>query len=167
MVGDPVLELAGLQRRYGGRLVVDIETLEVKAGEILAILGPNGAGKSTLFRLLLLLERADRGELRLNGRALRWGDAEAHRRMAGLFQRPYLFSGSVRANVAYGLRARGMSRAEREARVAAALGDLGLSDLSERSVSSLSGGEAQRVALARTVVLEPDVLLLDEPTANL
>ena len=114
-----------------------------------------------------MLERADSGTIQLGGRVLRPGDAEARRRMAGLFQRPYLFSGTIRDNVEFGLRALGVPNEERGMRVTAALRALGLEDLSESSVHRLSGGEAQRVALARAIVLQPDVLLLDEPTANL
>jgi molybdopterin-binding protein len=167
VVSTPLLEATQLQRRYGQRQVLAIDSLQLCAGEVLAVLGPNGAGKSTLFRLLLLLENPDGGDIRLEGRRVRPGDVAARRRMAGLFQRPYLFTGSVRDNVEFGLKALGVSAAERQTRVTTALRDLGIEALSERGVVGLSGGEAQRVALARTVVLEPDVLLLDEPTANL
>ena len=163
----PLLEATQLQRRYGERQVLAVDSLQLHAGEVLAVLGPNGAGKSTLFRLLMLLEHPDAGEIRLDGRTVRPGDVEARRRMAGLFQRPYLFTGSVRDNVEFGLKASGVSAVERQTRVAKALRDLGIEALSERGVLGLSGGEAQRGALARTVVLQPDGLLLDDPTANL
>jgi ABC-type Fe3+/spermidine/putrescine transport system ATPase subunit len=161
-----VLSAENVIRRYHGRTVVDVAALHVRRGEVLAILGPNGAGKSTLFRLLLLLEAADAGVIRVNGAAVHVGDPAA-RSLAGVFQRPYLFSGTVESNVAYGLRARGMTRSERSARVAEALELLGIASLRDTPVYRLSVGEAQRVALARALAVRPDVLLLDEPTANL
>ena len=167
LASTPVLEADALRRSYHGRLVVDVARLHVGAGEVLAVLGPNGAGKSTLFRLLTLLERPDAGRIRLAGREVAAHDAHARARMAGVFQRPYLFSGTVRQNLEFGLRAGGLAVEERRQRVEVAMGELGLSDLGNRDVRSLSGGEAQRVALARALVLNPDVLLLDEPTANL
>jgi molybdopterin-binding protein len=131
------------------------------------VLGPNGAGKSTLFRLLLLLERPDAGRILFDGRAVEPGDRGALRRMAGVFQKPYLFAGTVADNVAYGLRARGVTRSARGGLVDDALGWLGLRALRDTPVRLLSGGEAQRVALARALIVEPELLVLDEPTANL
>lgn len=162
-----LLRAEGVRRRYGRRLVVDVDALEVGRGEVLAILGPNGAGKSTLFRLLLLVEATDEGRILLDGREVRPGDHDARHRLAGVFQRPYLFTGTVAENVAYGLRARGLGRREREARVAELLALLGIESLSSAPVHELSGGEAQRVALARALAPGPELLLLDEPTANL
>ncbi|HUE76639.1 MAG TPA: ABC transporter ATP-binding protein [Longimicrobiales bacterium] len=162
-----LLAAEGLVRRYGGRTVVDVPRLAIRRGEIVAILGPNGAGKSTLFRLLLLLERPDAGRVLLEGREVAHGDGAARRRMAGVFQRPHLFSGRVEENLRFGLRATGVPRSEWPARVDRAAGELGISALLSARVERLSGGEAQRVALARALVLDPDVLLLDEPTASL
>jgi tungstate transport system ATP-binding protein len=166
-VVSALLTAERLQRRYGARLVVDVASLELNAGEVLAVVGPNGAGKSTLFRLLLLIERPDAGTIRLAGAACGVADVRARGRLAGVFQRPILFDGTVRDNVAYGLRASRVDRQQRARRVAAALGWLELDGLADAPVHTLSGGEAQRVALARALALEPDVLLLDEPTANL
>ncbi|HEX6306952.1 MAG TPA: ABC transporter ATP-binding protein [Longimicrobiales bacterium] len=163
----PVLEASDVVRRYGSRTVLELRHLHVHRGEVLAIVGPNGAGKSTLFRILLLLERPDAGTVRLDGTDMRHRDARARGRIAGVFQRPVLFNGTVRDNVSFGLRATGMTRPRRRERVDAALGWLGLSPLADAPVHALSGGEAQRVALARALVLEPDVLLLDEPTSSL
>lgn len=160
-----VLSCEGLQQRYYGVTVVDVDQLDLHAGEVLAILGPNGSGKSTLFRLLMLLERASEGVIRLNGKPVKAGEGEATSRLAGVFQRPYLFSGSVRSNIEYGLRR--IPEAERRTRVTRVLDELALGPLASADVRTLSGGEAQRVALARALVLEPDVLLLDEPTATL
>jgi spermidine/putrescine transport system ATP-binding protein len=163
----PLLSAERLVRRYGGRTVLDVEALAVHRGEVLAVVGPNGAGKSTLFRLLLLLERPDAGVVRVAGAAARPGDRGARQRLAGVFQRPLLFSGSVGENVAFGLRARGLAPTECRDRVADALRWLSLEQVAGADVRTLSGGEAQRVALARALVTEPDVLLLDEPTSNL
>jgi molybdopterin-binding protein len=162
-----VLRAEGLRRSYGHRLVVDVPELELRRGEVLAVLGPNGAGKSTLLRLLLLLERPDAGRMLLDGKEVRAGDTDARRRMAAVFQRPFLFSGKVRDNVSFGLRARGVTAAERARRTANALAAVGLEALAAAPVSTLSGGEAQRVALARALVLVPELLALDEPTASL
>ncbi len=163
----PLLEARGLVRSYTGREVVNIDRLALSFGEILCVLGPNGAGKSTLMRLLLLLERPDAGTILLDGRPVRAGDTAAMRRMATVFQRPFLFSGSVAANVAYGLRARGVDRRKVRDEVRSALEAVGLAARSEENVATLSGGEAQRVALARALAVRPDLIALDEPTANL
>ena len=162
-----LLRAEQLRRRYGERTVVDVDAIEVRPGEILAVLGPNGSGKSTLFRLLLLLERADSGMIHLHGAEVHYGDRQASRALAGVFQRATLFAGNVRGNLEYGLRAQGVAGSERDARVATAAEAFGLGNLMDADVRTLSGGEAQRVALARAITLRPDVLLLDEPTASL
>jgi molybdopterin-binding protein len=162
-----LLRAEAIVRRLGGRKVVDVEQLAVRRGEILAVLGPNGAGKSTLFRLLLLLERADGGTIYFEGQAVRRGDRTAGRAMAGVFQRPHLFAGSVAANVGIGLSGRGLTRAQQRSRVSTALRSFGLEHLARSDIRLLSGGEAQRVAVARALAVEPRVLLLDEPTAGL
>lgn len=162
-----LLRGVGLVRRYGGRTVVSVDEIELRTGEVLAILGPNGAGKSTLFRLLLLLEKPDRGRVMYNGSLAGAGETAVMRRMSAVFQRPYLFEGTVSANIAYGLAARGISRAESAARLSAAMEMLSLTSLAGANVRTLSGGEAQRVGLARALVVDPEVLALDEPTLHL
>jgi molybdopterin-binding protein len=161
-----MLSAESVVRRYAGREIVHVDALMLRAGEVLALLGPNGAGKSTLFRMLLLLERPDAGRVLLEGRAVRPGDRAAMRRMAAVFQRAFLFTGSVRDNVEFPLRARG-ERQPARARVAEALAAVGLEGVADRDVRTLSGGEAQRVALARALIARPAVLALDEPTSNL
>ena len=163
----PLLEADNLVRRFGARTVLNVERLHVGTGEVLAVVGPNGAGKSTLFRALLLLERPDAGSVRLGGDVMRRNDPRARGRLAGVFQRPVLFTGSVSQNVAFGLRAAGLRGAALRERTTAALEWLELGPLADAPVHTLSGGEAQRVALARALAPEPQVVLLDEPTANL
>lgn len=162
---SPVLSAEGLRRTLGGRTIIDVDAFAVDAGETVAILGPNGAGKSTLFRLLLLLERPDAGTIRYRGRPVTRADRPAG--MAGVFQHPHLFAGTVRANVSLAARFTGAGAADRTERVDGALALLGLTMLAGRDVRTLSGGEARRVAVARAFATLPAVLLLDEPTANL
>jgi molybdate transport system ATP-binding protein len=164
---SPLLRGERLVRTYGGRTVVDSVNVTLACGEVLAILGPNGAGKSTLFRLLALIERADSGRIVIDGSPVTTGETRAIRRLGTVFQRPYLFRGTVASNVGYPLRVRGTARAERQQRTAEALEWCGLEDAGRVDVGTLSGGEVQRVALARALIARPDVLLLDEPTANL
>jgi len=164
---DPLLRGEGLVRQYDGQRVVDVEALDVYGGEVLALLGPNGAGKSTLLRLLAGLESAEEGRLFYKGRPVTRQDRELRRAAVAVMQRPYLWRGTVRQNVEYGLRLRRTSSKERKERARAALEMLEVSHLADVSVATLSGGETQRVALARALVLEPEILFLDEPTADL
>jgi len=157
--------LTAVKKIYGDRVALNIASLTVEGGEILAIVGPSGAGKSTLLRLLNFLEPPSSGQLWFAGEAAPvQPPLTLLRRVTTVFQRPLLLNRSVRGNVAYGLQLRG----ERgEGQVEAALNRVGLTDFADRPARALSGGEMQRVALARALVLNPDVLLLDEPTANL
>jgi tungstate transport system ATP-binding protein len=162
----PVLTLANVRVGYGGVDVLDVPSLEVIGGEVLAVIGPNGSGKSTLLRVAGFLERPARGRVTFRGRPVDAAHALAERRrMAMVFQQPLLADMTVGENVALGLVFRGV--ADGEARVGRWLERLNIAPLRDRRARTLSGGEAQRVALARALVVEPDLLLLDEPFAGL
>ncbi len=164
----PLYRLRQLRKVYGEvqpRLVLDLDALDIESGEVLGIVGPSGAGKSTLLRLLNFLERPTSGTLEFDGQVLAADPPqETLRRVTTVFQRPLMLSRTVFDNVALGLRLRGMAA---DGRVTAALAEVRLEDLARAPASRLSGGEMQRAALARALVLDPAVLLLDEPTANL
>ena len=164
----PVLEVLGVRVARGGRTVLDVPALAVPPGEVLALIGPNGAGKSTLLRVLGLLESPLAGEVRFQGTAVVPRAALAlRRRMASVFQEALLADTSVGRNVALGLRFRGERGPGAASRVGEWLERFGIAHLAERRARTLSGGEAQRAALARALVMEPEVLLLDEPFSSL
>jgi len=157
-----------IQVAYGpapGRVVLDLAALDIHPGEILAVVGPSGAGKSTLLRLLNFLEAPTAGTITFRGTAVPFNPPlELVRRVTTVFQRPVMLAGTVWDNAAYGLRLRGLPP---EPAVSAVLERVGLAALARQPAAQLSSGEMQRTALARALVLAPEVLLLDEPTANL
>jgi|SRR5690242_466123 tungstate transport system ATP-binding protein len=159
-----MLELIRVVHRYDGRVVLDLERFQVPPGAAIAIVGPNGSGKSTLLRLLALLERPTQGEVRLDG-AVVTGSA-ARRRVTLVEQRPVLFHGTVRENLEFGLQVRGTRRAAMNSVIDRVAGTFGITTLLGRRRHELSDGEVQRVAVARALAVEPDVLLLDEPTSS-
>ncbi len=167
-LSDPIYRLKNLTKVYGERRVLNIATLEVYRGEILALVGPSGSGKSTLLRLLNFLEPPSEGVIEFEG--VEYGvnqspKLEKRRQVVAVFQRPMLLNRSVWDNAAYGLRLRGEH--DTRSQVQRALAQVGLEGLAQQRAHTLSGGEAQRVALARAIAIHPQVLLLDEPTANL
>jgi tungstate transport system ATP-binding protein len=163
-----VLAIKDLSITRGGRQVLHIESLDVYAGEVLAVIGPNGAGKSTLLLALARLLPYSQGQVYFHDQPLEKLQELGYRRCIGLvLQEPLLLDTTVFDNVAAGLRFRGISRSEVNRRVEIWLEYLGISSLRRRPARDLSGGEAQRVSLARAFVLQPEVLLLDEPFSSL
>ncbi len=165
---NALYQLDGIRVARGGRTVLDIDGLALDDGGITALVGPNGAGKSTLLEVLAFLLPPGAGRMVFDGRTVSATDAQACAKRVGLVpQNPYLLDRSVAANVRLGLSLRGIARDAAAARVDEALARLGLTALADRHVRQLSGGEAQKVAIARMVALRPDVLLLDEPFSYL
>jgi len=165
-----LIETLNLCQRYGERDVLKNVNLRVERGEVFALIGPTGAGKTTLLRLIDLIDMPTSGRISFDG-----VDAAAsakvrlkmRRRMACVLQKPIVFNLSVYDNVAYGLRWRGLDRSSVYKKVSRILEMMDLSACKSRNARTLSGGEVQRVAIARAIAIEPEVLLLDEPTANL
>ena len=163
----PIYEIRSLQHSYAGKTALAIEHLTIQAASIVGLIGPNGSGKSTLLRMLGLIERPTRGEILFNGREVEPFSDEARFLITLLPQEPFLMKRSVLNNVSYGLKLRG-NGGDVVHRTGEALSLVGLpfEDFARRSWYALSGGEAQRVALAARLALKPKVLLLDEPTAS-
>lgn len=163
--GSPILPLAvrDLVLRFGETAVIDGLSLDLGPAGCTMIMGPNGAGKSLLMRLCHGLLQPTAGQLRFSGPE--W--AEGRRRHAMVFQRPVMLRRSALANVTYALSLAGLTRAEAVRIGSEALERVGLSGLASQPARVLSGGEQQRLAMARAWALRPELLFLDEPTANL
>ena len=168
-MSGPILCIERVKVAYDGRLILDAPSFEVQEGQTLAVIGPNGAGKSTLLRLLGFLEHPTEGRVLFRGQPVQpYGNLlMVRRRMASVFQEPLLTDGTVEGNVALGLRLRRVDSTEVSRRVQESMATLGIGHLAKRRTRTLSGGEAQRVSLARALVLDPEVFLLDEPFAAL
>jgi putative ABC transport system ATP-binding protein len=161
-----MLETRNLSRAVADKVLVNNVSLQVKPGEVMAVIGPSGAGKSSFLRLLNRLDEPTGGTVLLNGEDYRGTAPRALRRRVGMvMQRAYLFPGTVAANIAFGPLHHGESITSEQ--IAALLGRVGLPGYEDRDVSTLSGGEAQRVSVARTLANSPEALLLDEPTSSL
>ncbi len=161
------IRVRDLEVARGGRVVLRLPAFDVPAGRVTAVIGPNGSGKSTLLAVLQLLLKPRRGDLRLGGDAM-WADPlRTRRRMASAFQEALLLNTSVGKNVETALGLHKVPRRERRGRARRWLERFGVWHLAGRHARDLSGGEAQRVSLARAFALEPEVLMLDEPFAAL
>ena len=163
----PLYELENIRQIYARRVVLEIDRMVVYPGEIIGISGPNGSGKSTLLRILALLESPVRGRVFFAGRPANPNDLQSRRQVTLLSQSPYLLKRSVLGNVSYGLKIRGITGKKEKARAALSMVGLDPQEFAGRMWYELSGGEAQRVALAARLAIQPGALLLDEPTAYL
>lgn len=164
-----VFKVRHLKKSYKDRIVLDIDSLDLEGSRIYSLTGPNGAGKSTLLSILAFLAKPDSGTVEFSGQQVNYKKNRLlalRRRVVLVDQYPLLFTSPVWKNVEFGLRLRGVEKKERERLVREALVMVGMEDFHHAWAPTLSGGETKRVALARALVLRPEVLLCDEPTAN-
>lgn len=158
------ISIHNLKKYYGEKLVLDIEELKIKRGRITGLIGPNGSGKSTLLNIISGLDREFLGTVKYDGKLL---DKDSYKKMTLVFQKPYLFRRKVYENIEYPLKVRGVNRDERRERVKNIMERLEIEGLKDKKGHLLSGGESQKVSLARALVFNPELLLLDEPTSNI
>jgi len=164
---DYDLECDSVRKSFGDLIAVDDVSFEIPSGSFFSILGPSGCGKTTLMRMIAGFEEPDRGDIKIKGKSVL--DAPPNKRNVKMvFQHLALFPMmNVTENIAYGLRCRGAGKEEIERRIADVLARISLPDVATKEIHQLSGGQKQRIAIARCMVLDPDVLLLDEPLGAL
>ncbi|MDD4289164.1 MAG: phosphate ABC transporter ATP-binding protein, partial [Atribacterota bacterium] len=166
-----LLKIEKIKKSYQNKTVLDIDSLSFESNKIYAIVGPNGSGKTTLINILNLLDKPDEGIIIFRGKDIRQYSKQdilkIRRRMTLVHQKPFLFQTSVFNNVAYGLKLRGIATESNRTKIMNSLSIVGLTDFDKRNAHQLSGGEAQRVVIARALALEPEILFLDEPTSNI
>ncbi|MEE9585956.1 MAG: phosphate ABC transporter ATP-binding protein [Nitrososphaerales archaeon] len=168
MVALKMIELKGVSKKFDGIVALKNIDLKLNSNGVYIIIGPSGAGKTTLLKILALLSKPTEGhiyydDVEVDDKAI----SPLRRRFTMVFQNTVLFNTTVYENIAYGLKIRNLLRDEAVKRIRDVMERLGLNGLEKRHVSKLSVGQQQRVSLARALVIEPDILILDEPTANL
>jgi len=157
-------ELSRLSFSFSAQKILDIDELQIRENRVTAVVGPNGAGKSTLFDILAFLKKQNKGELKFRNRSTSYRDLPSLRKQVGYVQqKPYLMKMPVRDNIGLGLKFRGISQDDIDNAVNRIAEEFRLYSLLDRDAKKLSGGEIQKVALARALVLQPDVLIMDEP----
>lgn len=153
-----------LKKAYNGKLILDIDRLEIKKGEITGIMGPNGTGKTTLLNIIAGLDGFFSGSIKYDHKPL---DRVLRLQITMIFQKVSLFNRTVFDNIDYPLKIRGAKKAVRNSKINDIMTKIGITDLKHKKCHYLSGGEMQKVALARAIVFSPRLLLLDEPASNL
>ncbi|WP_223591993.1 ABC transporter ATP-binding protein [Neobacillus bataviensis] len=166
---NPLIELKNITFTAQHKTILDIPHFQIQPGEFLGVMGPNGAGKSTLLKLLSFLERSSSGEILYRGQVITKGNAplDLRRKFSIALQQSLLLDGTVYQNIAIGLKLRKISKVEIKEKVEHWLNLFGISHLAKKNALHLSGGEAQRVNLARAMIVEPEILFLDEPFSAL
>src|SRR4030042_2574638 len=166
-----ILMVKNLKKIYNNKIILDIDYLGFQESKIYAIVGPNGSGKTTLLNILNLLAKSEEGQIFFRDQEIIINSnskiLEIRRKMTLVDQDPFLFQSTVYGNVAYGLKVRSLSSIVQKNRIKNGLEMVGLSGFENRKADQLSGGEAQRVVIARALVIEPEILFLDEPTASI
>ena len=161
--------LSNIQVHRGERCILDIEELDIRAGKVYSLVGPNGAGKSTLLNILAFLLKPDRGSMACNDFTVQYSAKAYHKlrqKVVLVDQYPILFTGPVWSNIDFALKIRKISKVQRNIRIREVLDRVGMQGFANADAHQLSGGETKRIALARALAIEPEILLCDEPTAN-
>ncbi|MCL4378478.1 MAG: ABC transporter ATP-binding protein [Actinobacteria bacterium] len=167
---DKIIEITGLKKEYGSKFKLAIDSLYLERNKVLTLIGPNGSGKSTLIKMICLLERPDEGNIFFNGKNIskdKINKVKIRKEMAVIFQEPALFNASVYNNLILGLKIRKINVFSVKENLDYLIKKLKIGHLLDRNVKNLSGGEKQRVSIARSLVLNSDLLLLDEPLSNI
>ena len=170
MNSEFIYQLTDVKKSYREKNILDIPDLKLRSGQIQIMVGPNGAGKTALLNILSFLEPPSTGQVQFLGQLVTYQNndlADRRQQVTLVMQNHFLFSTTVFNNVAYGLRKKGLDPTIIKEKVMTGLALVNLSDFADRPAAQLSGGESKRVALARALVMEPSVLCLDEPTANI
>ena len=166
-----IFKVRNLKKVYDSKIVLNVDNLNFQEGKIYAIVGPNGSGKTTLLNILNLLEKPNGGQIFFHDQEItnksNSDTLEIRRRITLVNQDPFLFHSTVYDNIAYGLKIRSIPSEVQKNRIRSALNIVGLSGFKDRKANQLSGGEAQRVVIARALVIEPEILFLDEPTTSI
>lgn len=158
------IKIENVKKRFLDKVVLDIEYLEIESGKITGITGPNGSGKTTLMNIIGGIDGEYEGRITYNDKII---NKEIVENMTYVFQKPYLFRRSVRENIIYPLKIRNYDKIKSKELLKKTITNLNIEDLMDLKAHKLSGGESQKVALARALIFSPSILLLDEPTSNI